>query len=127
MLGRVLCAFIAARFADLGTDPANVGGELRPPAIPRSGNARYRPDAEPASRLRHRRPSMRRDGAGAARRRDRDLAIPGAVSDLRAERSAGARRPRPLPRIFERAVRGWLGLWTRPGLKPSPVPSCVLD
>ena len=50
--------------------------------------------------------SMRRDGAGAARGRDRDLAIPGAVSGLRAERPAGARRPRPLPRIFKRAVHG---------------------
>src|SRR5436309_229242 len=49
------------------------------------------------------------DGAGAARRRDRDLAIPGAVSELRAERSAAARRPRSVSRIFERAVRGRLG------------------
>ena len=28
---------------------------------------------------------------------------------LRAERRAGARRPRPLSRIFERALRGWFG------------------
>jgi hypothetical protein len=37
------------------------------------------------------------------------LAIPGAVSYVRAERSAGARRPGPLPWIFERAVCGRLG------------------
>ena len=49
--------------------------------------SRYRPDAEPASCVRHRRASMRRHGAGAARRRDRDLAVPGAVSRLRAERA----------------------------------------
>ena len=60
--------------------------EPRPRAIRRSGKSRRRPHAEPASRLRHRRASMRRHGAGAARRRDRDLAIPGAVSGLRAER-----------------------------------------
>ena len=77
-------------------------------AIRRPGKPRRRPYAEPASRLRHRRASMRRDGAGAARRRDRDLAIPGAVSGLRAERRAGARRPRSLSRLLERAVRGWL-------------------
>src|ERR1700730_1503426 len=52
---------------------------------------------------------MRRDGAGAPRRRNRDFAIPGAVSGLRAERSAGARRPRAISRIFERAERGRLG------------------
>ena len=79
-----------------------------PAAIRRSGEPRRRPDAEPASRLRHRRASMRRDGAGAARRRDCDLAIPGAVSRLRAQRSARARRPGPLSRIPERAVRGRL-------------------
>ena len=37
--------------------------------------SRHRPQPEPASRVRHRRASMRRDGAGAARRRDRDGAI----------------------------------------------------
>ena len=54
--------------------------------VHRSRTPRHRPHAEPASRLRHRRASMRRDGAGAARRRDRDLALPGAVSGLRARR-----------------------------------------
>ena len=72
----------------------------RSPAISGSRNLRHRPHAEPASRLRHRRASMRRHGAGAPRRRDRDLAISGAVSGLRAGRRAGARRPRALPRIF---------------------------
>jgi len=33
--------------------------------------------AQPASGVRHRRASMRRDGAGASRRGDRDFAIPG--------------------------------------------------
>jgi Cytochrome P450 len=61
---------------------------------------------KPASRVWHRRASMRRDGAGPARRRDCDFPIPGAVSRLRAERTAGARRPRSLSRILERAVRG---------------------
>ena len=75
----------------------------RPVRRPRK--PRYRPHAEPASRLRHRRASMRRDGAGAARRRDRDLALPGAVSALCAERRAGARRPGPLSRFPERAVQ----------------------
>ena len=51
---------------------------------------------------------MRRDGAGAARRRGCDLAVPGAVSELCAQRRAGARRPGSLPGIFERAVRGRL-------------------
>ncbi len=78
----------------------------RPRPVHRPGKVRRRPHAEPASRVRHRRASMRRDGAGPARRRDRDLAIPGAVPRLRAEWRAGARRPRPLPRIFESAVRG---------------------
>src|ERR1700704_5156810 len=47
---------------------------------------------------------MRGDGTGAARRRNRDFAIPGAVSRLRAEWRACERRPRSLPWIFERAV-----------------------
>ena len=79
--------------------------QSRSRAICRSRGLRHRPHAEPASRLRHRRASMRRHGAGAARRRDRDLAIPGAVSGLHAERHAGARRPRALPRLSERALR----------------------
>ena len=49
-------------------------------AFPRTGAFRHRPHPEPASRLRHRRASMRRHGAGAAGRRDRDLAVSGAVS-----------------------------------------------
>ena len=64
--------------------------------------------------------SMRRDGAGTARRRDRDLAIPDAVSGLRAERRAGARRPRSLSRIFERAVRGKNVAYAKPRLVPWP-------
>ena len=56
----------------------------RPGGIRRPGNARRRRTAEPASRVRLRHPSMRRDGARAARGRDRDLAIPRAVSALRA-------------------------------------------
>ncbi len=81
----------------------------RPRAVRRSRNPRHRPHPEPPSRLRHRRPSMRRHGAGAPRRRDRDLAISGAVSGLRADRRAAARRPRAVSRIFERAVRGRAG------------------
>ena len=77
-------------------------------AIRRSRKSRHRPHAEPASRLRHRRPSMRRHGAGAARRRDRDLALPGAVSGLRAQRRAGARRPGSFSWISQRAVPGGL-------------------
>ena len=78
----------------------------RSAAIFRSGTPRHRAHPEPASRLRHRRASMRRHGAGAARRRDRDFAISGAVSGLRAERRTGARRPRAVSRVPERAVRG---------------------
>ena len=52
---------------------------------------------------------MRRDGVGAAGRRNRNFAIPGAISQLCAEWFAGARRPRSLPWIFERAMRGRLG------------------
>ena len=77
----------------------------RSQAVRRSGASRHRPHAEPASRLRHRCASMRRDGAGAARGRDRDFAIPGAVSRLCAEWLAAARRPRPLSRISECALR----------------------
>ena len=88
----------------------------RPRPIHRSGKFRHRPHAEPASGVRHRRASMRRDGAGPARRRDRDFAIPGAVPRLRAERRAGARRPRAFSRILEGAVRGR----TRPGLIAPP-------
>ena len=80
----------------------------RPRAVRRSRTFRYRPYAEPASRLRHRRASMRRHGAGAARGRDRDLALPRALSGLCARWRAGARRPGALPRIFERAVPGRL-------------------
>ena len=71
----------------------------------RPGKFRYRAHAEPAFGVRHRRAPMRGDGARAARRRDRDLAIPGAVSRLRAERRAVARRPRALPRIPQGAMR----------------------
>ena len=83
--------------------------QSRPRAICRSRAARHWPRAEPPSGLRHRCASMRRHGAGAARRRDRDFAIPGAVSGLHAERHAGARRPRALPRLSERALRRPLG------------------
>ena len=78
-------------------------------AVRRSRAFRYRPHAEPASRLRHRRASMRRHGAGAARGRDRDLALPGALSGLCARRRAGARRPGALSRLSERAVHCQLG------------------
>ncbi len=83
--------------------------QSRPRAICRSRAARHWPHAEPASGLRHRRASMRRHGAGAARRRNRDCAIPGPVSGLHAERHAGARRPRALPRLSERALCRPLG------------------
>src|SRR6185312_11363963 len=73
-----------------------------------SRTSRCRPHAEPAPRLRHRSASMRGDGAGAARRRGCNLAFSGAVSQLFAQRRAGARRPGSLPGIFECAVRGRL-------------------
>src|ERR1700757_1638539 len=47
---------------------------------------------------------MRRDGAGAAGRADRDRALPGALPVLCPERKARARRTRPLPGVFERAM-----------------------
>ncbi len=80
--------------------------QSRSRAILRSRKPRHRPHAEPPSGVRHRRASMRRNGAGAAGRRDRDLALPGEVSRLRAERRAGARRPGAVQRVFEGAVRG---------------------
>ena len=91
-----------------GGDAGNAlhrGCQSRPPAIYRSGKPRHRPHAEPPPRLRHRRAPMRRDGAGAAGRRDRDLTIFGAVSGLRVERRTRARRSRAVSGIFERAVR----------------------
>ena len=76
----------------------------RPVSRPRT--FRRRPYAEPPSRLRHRRPSMRRHGIGPPGRRDRDLAFPGAVSGLRADRRTGARRAGAVSRLLERAVHG---------------------
>jgi len=72
----------------------------------RSRTVRYRPYTQPPSRLRHWRPSMRRDGAGPARRRHRDLAVSEAVSKLCAGWRTGARRPGSVSRFLESAVRG---------------------
>jgi hypothetical protein len=80
------------------------GRQPRSPTICRSGKSRHRPQPQPAPRLCHRRASMRRHGAGAARRRHRDLALSVAVSGLCTERSAAARRPRQVSRISESAV-----------------------
>ena len=80
----------------------------RPRAVRRSRTFRYRPYAEPASRLRHRRASMRRDGAGADRGRNRNLALPRALSGLCTRWRTGPWWPGALPRIFERAVPGRL-------------------
>jgi cytochrome P450 len=82
-------------------EPVELGGTALPAGTP----SRHRPYPEPPPRLRHRRASMRRNGAGAARRRDRGLAIPGAVSKVCAERRAGARRAGAVSRVFEGAVR----------------------
>ena len=78
----------------------------RPPQFADPENLDIGRNPEPASRLCHRRASMRGDGAGAARRGDRDFTVSGKVSGLCAERSAAARRARPISRISERAVRG---------------------
>ena len=88
-------------------DIVHRGGQPRSRPVRRPGKSRYRPHAEPASRLRYRRASMRGDGPGAARRRDRDFKIFGAFSALRAERRAGSRRPSSLSWIFTRALCGW--------------------
>ena len=87
------------------SDAVHRRSQPRPPAFQRSRPARYRPHPEPSSGVCHRRASMRRRGAGAARRRDRDLAIPQAVSRLCLERCADPRRQGALPRIFARALR----------------------
>ncbi len=81
-----------------------------PAAVSRSGKFRHRPHAEPAPGLRHRRASMRGDGAGAAGRRNRDLAVSGAVSRVHARRRAGARRTGEVSRVFECAVSDRLNL-----------------
>ena len=83
---------------------------------------RHRTHAEPASRLRHRRASMCRHGAGAARRRRRDLALPDALPGLRRERPAGARRAGAVSRLFERALRDRL----RPHNKKSKTTPCTV-
>ena len=75
-------------------DPLHRRRQPRSPAVRGPGTVRRQPLRQPASRLRHRRASMRRNGVGAARRRNRDLALPGAVSELPARRGTGARRPR---------------------------------
>ena len=84
---------------------------LPPTATPRSSpipNILISAYAEPACHLRHRRASMRRDGAGADQGHNRNLALPRALSGLCTRWRTGPWWPGALPRIFERAVPGRL-------------------